>query len=107
MSGDFHTHRLCHAFYEAFGELVDGFVGQYELCIAMAQALTDWELLGRQIEKYEREILQLARQRSVAALAPYRAGQGDMRLALDAIQDEAESQIERASLTTERGRVWA
>jgi hypothetical protein len=44
ISAEFHTHRLYNAFYETFGELVDGFVGNYELCISMAEALTDWEL---------------------------------------------------------------
>ena len=71
------------------------------------QALTEWELLGRQIEQYERQLLPLARERSRAALAAYRAGQADLRLALDAFQQEVESLIEHASLTNERGRVWA
>ena len=62
---------------------------------------------GRQIGQYERELLPLARERSRAALAAYRAGQGDLRLALDAFQQEIESLIEHASLTNERGRVWA
>ncbi len=43
ISGDFHTHRLYGAIFDAFGKLICGFVGQYELCIAMAKALTDWE----------------------------------------------------------------
>jgi hypothetical protein len=71
------------------------------------QALIEWELLGRQIEQYERQLLPLARERSRAALAAYRAGQADLQLALDAFQQEVESLIERASLTDERGRVWA
>jgi hypothetical protein len=33
ISGEFHTHRLYGAFYETFGALIDGFVGQYELCM--------------------------------------------------------------------------
>ena len=44
ISGDFHTHRLYDEFYKMFGELMDGFVGHYALCIAMAEALTNWEL---------------------------------------------------------------
>jgi hypothetical protein len=43
ISGDFHTHRDYWAFYETFGKHIDGFVGQYQLCIEMAKALTDWE----------------------------------------------------------------
>jgi hypothetical protein len=44
ISGEFHTHRLHGAFYDAFGAMIDGFVGQYELCITMAEALTGWEV---------------------------------------------------------------
>jgi hypothetical protein len=43
ISGDFHAHRDYWAFCETFGKHVDGFVGQYHLCIEMAKALTDWE----------------------------------------------------------------
>ena len=53
ISGDFHTHRLYGEFYDAFGKLIDGFVGQYELCIAMAEALTDWEAANGLAEAYE------------------------------------------------------
>ena len=53
ISGDFHTHRLYSEFYDAFGKLIDGFVGQYELCIAMAEALTDWEVANGLAEAYE------------------------------------------------------
>jgi len=44
ISGDFHTHRLYHAFYDKFGRMIDGFIGNYEICIRMAGALTDWEM---------------------------------------------------------------
>jgi hypothetical protein len=44
ISGDFHTHREYWAFYETFGSNIDGFIGNYELCIQMARALTDWEI---------------------------------------------------------------
>ena len=53
ISGDFHTHRLYGEFYDAFGKLIDGFVGQYELCIAMAETLTNWELANGLAEAYE------------------------------------------------------
>ena len=53
ISAEFHTHRLYNAFYETFGELVDGFVGNYELCISMAEALTDWELEHGGLMAYE------------------------------------------------------
>lgn len=43
ISGDFHTHQRYWQFYETFGKHIDGFVGNYEICIRMAQALTAWE----------------------------------------------------------------
>ena len=62
------------------------------------QMLTQWEQLGEQVEQYERELLPLARERSRAALASYRAGRGDLRLALDAYSQEIEFVIEHAQL---------
>lgn len=53
IGGDFHTHRLYGAFYDRFGQYIDGFVGQYDLCIAMAEALTDWEVANGLGEAYE------------------------------------------------------
>lgn len=71
------------------------------------QMLTQWEQFGRQVEQYERELLPLARERSRAALASYRAGRGDLRVALDAYQQEVDFVIEHAELVNERGRAWA
>jgi outer membrane protein TolC len=71
------------------------------------QMLAEWEQLGAQVTQYERELLPLARERSRAALASHRAGRGDLRLALDAYQQEVEFVIEHAELVNERGRAWA
>ena len=71
------------------------------------QMLTEWQQLGEQLAQYEQELLPLARERSSAALASYRAGRGDLRLALDAHQQEIEFVIEHAQLLNERGRAWA
>jgi len=73
----------------------------------LRKMLTDWQLLGEQVAQYERELLPLARERSRAALASYRAGRGDLRLALDAFEQEIEFVIEHAELMNERGRAWA
>jgi cobalt-zinc-cadmium efflux system outer membrane protein len=70
------------------------------------QMLTDWQLLGDQLRQYEQELLPLARERSRAALASYRAGRGDLRLALDAYEQEIDFVIEHAELQNERGRAW-
>lgn len=71
------------------------------------QMLTEWEQLGAQVEQYERDLLPLAHERSRAALASYRVGRGDLRVALDAYQQEIEFVIEHAELVNERGRAWA
>jgi outer membrane protein, heavy metal efflux system len=71
------------------------------------QMLTEWQQLGEQVAQYEQELLPLARERSSAALASYRAGRGDLRLALDAYQQEIEFVLEHAQLLNERGRAWA
>jgi outer membrane protein TolC len=70
------------------------------------QRLTDWEVLGEQLDLYDRELLPLSRERSGAALAAYRAGRGDLAPALEALEQEAEARIEYASLLDQRGRAW-
>lgn len=72
----------------------------------LRQVITEWELLGDQIRQYEQELLPLSRERSRAALATYRAGRGELRLALDAYQQEIDFVIEHAELQNERGRAW-
>ncbi len=73
----------------------------------LGKMITDWELLGEQLKQYEHELLPLARERSRAALASYRAGRGDLRLALDAYEQEIDFVLEHAELQNERGRAWA
>jgi hypothetical protein len=43
ISAELHTHTGFSRFYDACGEVINGFVGAYDVCIEMAQALTDWE----------------------------------------------------------------
>jgi outer membrane protein, heavy metal efflux system len=71
------------------------------------QMITQWQQLGEQLGQYERELLPLARERSRAALASYRSGRGDLRLALDAYRQEIEFVVEHAALVNERGQAWA
>jgi outer membrane protein TolC len=71
------------------------------------QVLTQWEELGERVRQYEQELLPLAHERSRAALASYRAGRGELRLALEAYEQESEFIIERAELLNERGAAWA
>ena len=53
ISGDFHTHRLYPAFYDTFGRMIDGFIGNYEICIQMATCLTGWEIANGAAMAYE------------------------------------------------------
>ena len=53
LSAEFHTHRRYWEFYETFGRLIDGFIGNYDLCVQMAEALTDWELENGGLMAYE------------------------------------------------------
>jgi outer membrane protein, heavy metal efflux system len=71
------------------------------------QMLAEWEQLGERLGQYEQELLPLARERSRAALASYRAGRGELRFALEAYEQEIEFIIEHAELLNERGRAWA
>ena len=43
ISAEFHTHKRYGEFYDQGCESIGGFVGIYEICIEMGQALTDWE----------------------------------------------------------------
>jgi outer membrane protein TolC len=73
----------------------------------LGQMITEWQQLGAQLEQYETELLPLARERSRAALASYRAGRGDLRSALAAYGDEIDFLVERAQLRNAYGRAWA
>ncbi len=53
LSAEFHTHPRYAEFYDTVGAHIEGFVGQYELCIAMAEALTEWEVAHGLTEAYE------------------------------------------------------
>jgi len=71
------------------------------------QMLASWDTTGEQLKFIDTERLPLARARSSAALAAYRASQGDMRAALDAFEDESNLLLERANLQVERAVAWS
>jgi len=73
----------------------------------LRQMLTEWERIGQQLNRYEQDLLPLARERTRTALASFRAGRTDLRLALDAFAQEVDLVIEHAELRNERGRAWA
>jgi hypothetical protein len=71
------------------------------------QMLVSWDTTGEQLKFIDAERLPLARERSRAALAAYRASQGDTRATLDAFEDETALLLERANLLVERGKAWS
>jgi len=73
----------------------------------LRQVLIEWEQSGAQLAQYDRELLPLARERSRAALAAYRAASAELRFAVEAVEDEIELLVERAELADARGRAWA
>jgi outer membrane protein, heavy metal efflux system len=73
----------------------------------LREMLIAWQQLGEQLTQYERELLPLARERSQVSLAAYRAGHSDLRLSLDAFEEEVNLLIDQAALQNERGRAWA
>lgn len=70
------------------------------------KALIEWGQAGARLEQFERTLLPLARDRSRAALAAYRAGNGDLRAAVDSMTDEIDLLVERADLKNARGNAW-
>jgi outer membrane protein TolC len=69
--------------------------------------LIAWRQLGEQLAQFERDLLPLARARSQVSLVAYRAGQSDLRLSLDAFEEEVNLLIDQAALQNKRGRAWA
>ncbi len=65
-----------------------------------------WEGLKRQVALHAESMLPLARDRSAAALASYRAG-GDVQSWLNAQRDELEIHLAHAQHVGEFGRAWA
>ena len=75
-----------------------------ELTARVRAAYARWEALRRQVSIHE-QVLKLARDRSIAALASYRAG-GDPRPWLDARRDEATAHRAHAQHLAGLGRAW-
>ena len=69
-------------------------------------AFARWEALKRQVALYEQRLLPLARDRSAAALAAYRAG-GELQPWLDARTAELDIHRSHAERLGELGHAWA
>lgn len=53
ISACLHTHQSYERFYEAMADRLSGFTGIYSVCIAMADALTAWEIRAGGLVAYE------------------------------------------------------
>ena len=69
--------------------------------------LADFETTGRRIERFERTLLPLARDRSAAALAAYQGGRGELGGVLEAERAVTETELGLNQLLAERAKAWA
>jgi outer membrane protein TolC len=69
--------------------------------------LADFDAAARRIERSERVLLPLARDRAAAALAAYRGGRGDLGLVLEAERAVTETELALVQVLAERAKAWA
>jgi outer membrane protein, heavy metal efflux system len=69
--------------------------------------LADFDTAQARIERFERTLLPLARDRSAAALAAYQGGRGDLAPVLEAERAVTETELGLNQLLAERARAWA
>lgn len=67
----------------------------------------DFDAAERRIERFERALLPLARERSSAALAAYRGGRGELAPVLEAGRAVTETELALNQVLAERARAWA
>ena len=67
----------------------------------------DFDTAERRIERFERTLLPLARERSSASLAAYRGGRGGLGPVLDAERAITETELGLNQVLAERARAWA
>jgi outer membrane protein TolC len=69
--------------------------------------LAQWRQGRERLKNYTTELLPLARDRSHAAIASYGAGRGDLRVAIDALTQEINTQLEYVRLEGSVASAWA
>ncbi|MEX2198053.1 MAG: TolC family protein [Burkholderiales bacterium] len=69
--------------------------------------LADFESASRRIERFERVLQPLARERAAAAVAAFRGARGELAPVLEAERSVTETEIELIQTLAERGRAWA
>jgi outer membrane protein TolC len=67
----------------------------------------DFDTAERRIERFERTLLPLARERSAAALAAYQGGRGDLGPILEAERAVTETELTLNQALAERAKAWA
>jgi cobalt-zinc-cadmium efflux system outer membrane protein len=68
--------------------------------------VAQWETGRARLRHFEAQLLPLARDRSRAVLASYRAGRGELRSVAEALRDEIDAQLEYTALEGEVTRAW-
>ena len=69
--------------------------------------LADFDTAERRIERFERTLLPLARERSQAALAAYQGARGELASMLEAERALTESELALNQVLAERAKAWA
>jgi outer membrane protein TolC len=69
--------------------------------------LADFDTSQRRIERFERVLLPLARDRSTAALAGYQGGRGELGPVLEAERAITETELALVQALAERAKAWA
>ena len=69
--------------------------------------ISDWEIAGQRVRRFETVLLPLARERTELALAAYRGGRGDLGAVLEARRAGVETQLGQIAAELERARAWA
>jgi outer membrane protein, heavy metal efflux system len=67
----------------------------------------DFDTAERRIERFERTLLPLARERSAAALAAYQGGRGELGAVLEAERAVTETELGLNQALAERAKAWA
>lgn len=69
--------------------------------------LADFDTAGRRVERFERTLIPLSRERSAAALAAYQGGRGDLGPVLEAERAVTETELGLNQALAERAKAWA
>jgi outer membrane protein TolC len=69
--------------------------------------LNEWENGRDRLQRYERELLPLARNRTHALVSAYRGGKGDLSAVVAARRNELEVGAQLLQIATDTARVWA